>query len=126
MQTDYRVNDHQQKGDKFLYSHSAFLQIIVFYDTDRWPVSACVIAASVEGTGASFVIHASPPKYCWKIFSAVRVASACVVRVGFGPPIPLASAELSAMNSRLASRASQLSSRTESEALNPMRMVLWL
>ena len=64
----------------------------------------------------------SPPKYR-RIVSAVRVASACVVRVAFGPPSPFASAELSATNSLLTHRASALASRTESSVLEPIRIV---
>ena len=52
-----------------------------------------------------------------KICSAVRVASAWVVSVGFGPPRALASAELSATNSRFTTRASACASSTESRAV---------
>jgi hypothetical protein len=55
--------------------------------------------------------------------SAVRVATAWVVSVGFGPPSALASAELSPTNSRSTQRASAYSSSTESSALTPMRIV---
>src|SRR5437667_22408 len=54
-----------------------------------------------------------------------ELASACVVSVGFGPPAPFASAELSATNRRLTQRASVSASRTESESLVPILIVLW-
>jgi len=73
----------------------------------------------MDETGASLSTQLSPPKYIAKIFSAVRVATACVVRVGFGPPIPFANAELSAINSRLTSRASPFESNTELPSSRP-------
>ena len=69
--------------------------------------------------GLSFPTHGSPPKYVAKIFSAVRVASACVVSVGFMPPTPLGSAELSATNSRLTNHDSPFGSTTESADRGP-------
>lgn len=56
-----------------------------------------VTRGSVEGTGTPLVTHGVPPNSLTKIFSAVRVAKACEVRVGFGPPRALANAELSAI-----------------------------
>jgi hypothetical protein len=51
----------------------------------------------MEDIGASRPTHGSPPNSRVKIFSAVRVARAWVVSVGFGPPMLLARTELSAM-----------------------------
>jgi hypothetical protein len=62
-------------------------------------ITAWVTTASIDDTGDSCPTQPSPSKYLRTMASAVRVASACVVSVGFGPPRPLASAELSATNS---------------------------
>src|SRR5258707_1313084 len=89
----------------------------------RRSITARVTRGSIEETGASLCTQDLPPKYCVKIFSAVRVASAWVVKVGFGPPIPFARAELSTMNRRLTHLASELLSSTESFGLDPIRIV---
>ena len=52
----------------------------------------------------------------------MRVATAWVVRVGFGPPNPFARAELSATNSRFTQRASAEESTTEVAADWPIRI----
>src|SRR5215510_9721948 len=88
--------------------------------------TAAVTARSIDETGASRSTHGSPSKYVRKILSAVRVANAWVVSVGFGPPSALASAELSATNRRLTQRASPFASSTESSALALIRIVEWL
>jgi hypothetical protein len=54
------------------------------------------------------------------IRSAVRVASACVVSVVLGPPIPLARAELSATYSDFTQRDAACSSSTDVAASAPM------
>jgi len=84
--------------------------------------------SGLDGRNGSFCAY---PRIAVKIplkeiRSPVRVASACVVNVGFGPPRLLASAELSATNRRLSHRASQVASSTESSSLTPIRIVLWL
>ena len=71
-------------------------------------------------------ISAASCRYARTIRVPVRFSCACVVSVGLGPPIPLASAELSAMKSRCTHRASAFSSRTESSGLSPIRIVEWL
>jgi hypothetical protein len=73
-----------------------------------------------DDTGESWSTQELPLKYRTTIRSAVRVASACVVSVGLGPPIPLAIAELSAMYKRLTQRDSACSSSTELSLPKPI------
>ena len=51
---------------------------------------------SVETVGDPVATKGAPPNSLIRIFSAVRVARAWQVMVGFGPPSALARAELSA------------------------------
>jgi hypothetical protein len=119
-------------GHVFFVTHACHVRVMhhrysgKVHNQSRRSSTARVTASSIEETGSRLPTQGLPPKCCSMIRSAVRVARACVVSVGLGPPIPLASAELSATYNALTQRDAECSSSTEFDGSVPMRMVLWL